>query len=155
MLTAFVASFRPHILPVTQSALLKLVFDVYLLTSDRLNRYSMPVQSFVSLFRNKYPGFGPTNAFRHINTTGFLFGDEKENHSTSADHSGLVLPDIKSYLQLTDDKFPTLIRRDDNFSLVSTCLLESATTLTSAALRQLGCVGPRKLPITGTRGKGR
>lgn len=154
-LTAFVASFRPHILPVTQSVLSKLAFDVHLLTFDRLNRYSMPVQGFASQLRNKYPGFGPTNAFGHINTTGFLFGDEEENHSASADHSGLASPDIKSYLQLTDDKFPTLIRRDDNSGLVSTCLLESATTLTSAALCQLGCVGPRKLPITGTRGEGR
>jgi hypothetical protein len=78
----------------------------------------MPVQGFGSQLRNKYPSFGPTGPFGHINTTGFLFGDDEENHAASADQSGLTSPDVKSYLQLTDDKFPTLIRRDDHSGLV-------------------------------------
>src|SRR6266498_3528260 len=85
----------------------------------RLNRYSMPVQGFASQLRTRYPGFGSSTSFGHINTTSFLFGDE-EHTIASADQSGLTSPDIKTYLQMTDDKFPTLIRRDDNSGLVST-----------------------------------
>jgi hypothetical protein len=86
----------------------------------------MPVPGFSSQLRSKYPGFGSANPMGYINTTGFLFGDEEESHTTSADHSGLASPDIKSYLQLTDDKFPTLVRRDDNSGLVSSLPLKSS-----------------------------
>ena len=47
----------------------------------------------------------------HINTTGFLFGDDDEGSKKESTTS----PDVKSYLQMnaTDDKFPILVRHDD------------------------------------------
>lgn len=46
----------------------------------------------------------------HINTTGYLFGDEDTPQNSAAS------PDVKTYLQMntTDDKFPILVRRDGN-----------------------------------------
>jgi hypothetical protein len=46
-----------------------------------------------------------TEVLGAINTTAYLFGDE-EGQQTS--------PDVKSYLQMTDDKFPILVRRSAN-----------------------------------------
>lgn len=49
----------------------------------------------------------------HINTTGYLFGDD-EDKPAKKNHNNTASPNIKSYLQMntTDDKFPILVRRD-------------------------------------------
>lgn len=52
----------------------------------------------------------------------FAFGDDDdEDRRGLKDQDRIPTPDVKSYLKLTDpdDKFPTLIRRDDNSGLVS------------------------------------
>lgn len=55
----------------------------------------------------------------HINTTGFLFGDDDEK--AAAKKESATSPDVKSYLQMnaTDDKFPILVRREEFPGLVS------------------------------------
>lgn len=55
----------------------------------------------------------------HINTTGFLFGDDDEK--AAAKKESATSPDVKSYLQMnaTDDKFPILVRREEYPGLVS------------------------------------
>ncbi|EEH02919.1 pumilio RNA binding protein [Histoplasma capsulatum G186AR] len=52
----------------------------------------------------------------------FAFGDDDdEDRRGLKDQDRIPTPDVKSYLKLTDpdDKFPTLIRRDDNSGLLS------------------------------------
>lgn len=58
-------------------------------------------------------------ALGHINTTGFLFGDDDEK--SAAKKEPATSPDVKSYLQMnaTDDKFPILVRREEYPGLVS------------------------------------
>jgi hypothetical protein len=111
----------------------------------------MPVQGFASQLRQKYPGFATGGTLGHINTTSFLFGDDEENPTGSAEQSGLASSDIKSYLQptATDDKFPTLVRRDDNSGLVSVSPGARSLANPAAAFRQLGCTRPGKLSIAG------
>lgn len=91
------------------------------LTNTRIssNRYSMPVTGLAAQFRSKYPSIGTTAALGHANKS-FYIGDEDETNVNSADQTDLT-PDVKSILQLTaiDDKFPTLVRRDDNSGLAS------------------------------------
>lgn len=60
----------------------------------------------------------------HINTTGFLFGDDDEKSSGKKESA--TSPDVKSYLQMnaTDDKFPILVRREDYPGLVSNSWLQ-------------------------------
>lgn len=55
----------------------------------------------------------------HINTTGFLFGDDDEK--STAKKESTTSPDVKSYLQMnaTDDKFPILVRREEYPGLVN------------------------------------
>ena len=55
----------------------------------------------------------------HINTTGFLFGDDDEKAAGKKDAA--TSPDVKTYLQMSDtnDKFPILVRRDGYPGLVS------------------------------------
>ena len=57
--------------------------------------------------------FSSVMALGHINTTGFLFGDDDEK--STAKKESTTSPDVKSYLQMnaTDDKFPILVRRED------------------------------------------
>ncbi|EON61784.1 hypothetical protein W97_01001 [Coniosporium apollinis CBS 100218] len=74
-----------------------------------LNRNSMPVTGYdlQNRFTNEMPDL--SSVLGHINTAGFLFGDE--DHSVKRNQPS---PNIKSYLQMntTDDKFPILVRRD-------------------------------------------
>lgn len=58
----------------------------------------------------------------HINTTGFLFGDDDEK--AAAKKEAATSPDVKTYLQMNDtnDKFPILVRRDGYPGLVSSSL---------------------------------
>ena len=74
------------------------------LTSLRNNRYSMPVTSYKRESTPDLMGLG------HINTTGFLFGDDDDKFASQKET--VTSPDVKSHLQVTsdDDKFPILIR---------------------------------------------
>jgi len=69
----------------------------------------MPVTGYdlQNRFTNEMPDL--SSVLGHINTAGFLFGDE--DHSVKKNQPS---PNIKSYLQMntTDDKFPILVRRD-------------------------------------------
>ena len=83
------------------------------------NRYSMPVTSSMNRKRESVPDYSSIMGVGHINTTGFLFGDDDEKVKESA-----TSPDVKTYLQMntTDDKFPILIRNNHHPGLVSPSL---------------------------------
>lgn len=68
------------------------------------------------------PEFSSALGLGHINTTGFLFGDDDEKAAGKKESA--TSPDVKSYLQMnaTDDKFPILVRREDFPGLVSQLL---------------------------------
>ncbi|KAL5118811.1 hypothetical protein ACEQ8H_003314 [Pleosporales sp. CAS-2024a] len=70
------------------------------------NRMSMPVTSLDLRGRDNLPDLA--SVLGHIDTTGYLFGEEDKEHNPAAS------PDHKAYLQMsnTDDKFPILVRRD-------------------------------------------
>jgi hypothetical protein len=72
----------------------------------RNNRMSMPVTSLDLRGRDNLPDLA--SVLGHIDTTGYLFGEEDKEHNPTAS------PDHKAYLQMsnTDDKFPILVRRD-------------------------------------------
>ena len=84
-----------------------------MLTQDRPNRYSMPTTGFRSRNHETVPEHSPSMTIGQLNTTSFLF-DEEENTKESA-----TSPDVKSYLQMTDDSFPILVRRDEQSGPVS------------------------------------
>jgi hypothetical protein len=67
---------------------------------------SMPVTSLDLRGRDNLPDLA--SVLGHIDTTGYLFGEEDKEHNPAAS------PDHKAYLQMsnTDDKFPILVRRD-------------------------------------------
>jgi len=71
------------------------------------NRMSMPVTNLDLRGRDDLPDLA--SVLGHINTTSFLFDDEKQQNPAASS-------DVKSYLQMntTDDKFPILVRRDGN-----------------------------------------
>jgi hypothetical protein len=66
----------------------------------------MPVTSLDMRGRDNLPDLA--SVLGHIDTTGYLFGEEDKEHNPVAS------PDHKAYLQMsnTDDKFPILVRRD-------------------------------------------
>jgi hypothetical protein len=72
----------------------------------RNNRMSMPVTGLDLRGRDNLPDLA--SVLGHIDTTGYLFGEEDKQHNPGAS------PDHKAYLQMsnTDDKFPILVRRD-------------------------------------------
>jgi hypothetical protein len=67
---------------------------------------SMPVTGLDLRGRDNLPDLA--SVLGHIDTTGYLFGEEDKEHNPAAS------PDHKAYLQMsnTDDKFPILVRRD-------------------------------------------
>ncbi|KAL8838035.1 MAG: hypothetical protein Q9170_002316 [Blastenia crenularia] len=81
------------------------------------NRYSMPVAGSKGRIYGNYGDYAAAMGIGHINTTGFLFGDEDE----AAKKESATSPDVKNYLQMnaTDDKFPILVRRDEYPGLLS------------------------------------
>ncbi|KAH7089767.1 armadillo-type protein [Paraphoma chrysanthemicola] len=70
------------------------------------NRMSMPVTGLDLRGRDNLPDLA--SVLGHIDTTGYLFGEEDKEHNPAAS------PDHKAYLQMsnTNDKFPILVRRD-------------------------------------------
>lgn len=67
-------------------------------------------------FSSVVGGLNPLNPARY-----FLNGhDEEDKFGDIKDEDRIPTPDVKSYLRLTDpdDKFPTLIRQDNNSGLV-------------------------------------
>ena len=69
--------------------------------------------------RESVPEYSAVMGVGHINTTGFLFGDDDEKPSSRRE--SVTSPDVNSYLQMntTDDKFPILIRNNHHPGLVS------------------------------------
>lgn len=68
---------------------------------------SMPVTGLDLRGRDNLPDLA--SVLGHIDTTGYLFGEEDKAHNPAAS------PDHKAYLQMsnTNDKFPILVRRGD------------------------------------------
>ena len=79
----------------------------------------MPVTSSLNRKRESVPEYSAVMGVGHINTTGFLFGDDDEKPAGQKESA--TSPDVKSYLQMntTDDKFPILIRNNHHPGLVS------------------------------------
>ncbi|KAF9701988.1 hypothetical protein EKO04_000277 [Ascochyta lentis] len=75
--------------------------------SRKNNRMSMPVTNLDLRGRDNLPDLA--SVLGHIDTTGYLFGEEDKEHNPAAS------PDHKAYLQMsnTNDKFPILVRRGD------------------------------------------
>ncbi|OCK77345.1 ARM repeat-containing protein [Lepidopterella palustris CBS 459.81] len=95
------------------------------------NRLSMPVTSLDLRGRNDLPDLA--SVLGHINTTGFLFGDDDER-PMNKNQNPAASPDVKSYLQMntTDDKFPILVRRDGD----GTMQLSASSAALDLALSQ-------------------
>src|SRR5690242_8494100 len=68
---------------------------------------SMPVTGLDLRGRDNLPDLA--SVLGHIDTTGYLFGEDDKEHNLAAS------PDHKAYLQMsnTNDKFPILVRRGD------------------------------------------
>ncbi|KAL4872731.1 hypothetical protein BDV12DRAFT_182759 [Aspergillus spectabilis] len=83
-----------------------------------IHRYSMPSTGMNSQLRSN-SGFNTSSALENFNTAKYLLHND-DDRSTLKDEDRIPTPDIKSYLKLTetDDKFPTLSRRDGS-SLLS------------------------------------
>ena len=77
-----------------------------------MNRYSMPATGR----RNNLSDL----ALGHVNTASFLFGgEESKSAKTSRYRNSISSPQVKALFSARDDKFPTLIRRDDHTNFVS------------------------------------
>ena len=74
-------------------------------SARRNARYSMPVTGLRSRTHESVPEHSATMGLGSLNTTSFLFDDEENSAKDST-----TSPDAKSYLQMTDDKFPILVR---------------------------------------------
>lgn len=79
----------------------------------------MPVTGTRKRYSETHQDYSSVLGLGHINTTGFLFGDDDEK--AVAKKEPATSPDVKSYLQMnaTDDKFPILVRREEYPGLVS------------------------------------
>ena len=79
----------------------------------------MPVTGTRKRYSENRQDYSSVLGLGHINTTGFLFGDDDEK--AAAKKESATSPDVKSYLQMnaTDDKFPILVRREEYPGLVS------------------------------------
>ena len=97
----------------------------------------MPVTGLRSLNHETVPEHSATGGLGQINTTSFLFDDEDAKEATTS-------PDVKNYLQMnaTDDKFPILVRRNDNSGVVSET---SVSSLDSTADCSCSFLHPREL----------
>ncbi|KAL2821745.1 hypothetical protein BDW59DRAFT_174097 [Aspergillus cavernicola] len=84
-----------------------------------IHRYSMPTTGLGSQIRPNLSSFNNPSSLESFNTAKYLLHDD-DDRSTLKDEDRIPTPDIKRYLQLTetDDKFPTLSRRDGS-SLLS------------------------------------
>ncbi|KAL4915774.1 hypothetical protein BDW62DRAFT_212470 [Aspergillus aurantiobrunneus] len=84
-----------------------------------IHRYSMPSTGLSSQIRPNTSGFNSSSALETFNTAKYLLHND-DDRSLLKDEDRIPTPDIKSYLKLTetDDKFPTLSRRDGS-SLLS------------------------------------
>ena len=91
----------------------------------------MPVTGLKARDRDNGAEYSSALGLGHINTTGFLFGDDDE----TAKKESATSPDVSSYLQMnaTDDKFPILVRRDDYPGLVSFLLVRRTRVITDCS----------------------
>ena len=105
-----------------------------MLISRSTNRYSMPATSSFARKRESVPEYSAVMGLGHINTTGFLFGDDDDK--AASQHESATSPDVSSYLQMntTDDKFPILIRNNHHPGLVGV-LISTRMSSTNAFLQ--------------------
>jgi hypothetical protein len=75
----------------------------------------MPVTGLAGRTHNDMSDLTSVLGLGHINTTGFLFGDDDEKTQVRKEQNSTTSPDVKTYLQMnaTDDKFPILVRHND------------------------------------------
>ena len=75
----------------------------------------MPVTGLAGRSHNDMSDLTAVLGLGHINTTGFLFGDDDEKSQVRKEQNSTTSPDVKTYLQMnaTDDKFPILVRHND------------------------------------------
>lgn len=78
----------------------------------------MPTTSLASQMRSNPSAFSNSVGMNPLNASKYIFGEHDDDDNKE---DRFPTPDIKTYLQLTDpdDKFPTLIRQDDQSGLVS------------------------------------
>ena len=88
---------------------------------------SMPVTNLDRRGRENLPDLA--SVLGHIDTTGYLFGEDDKEHNAAAS------PDHKAYLQMsnTNDKFPILVRRGD----AGTCWVLSRLVLGRSWVRMI------------------
>ncbi|GKZ35980.1 hypothetical protein AbraIFM66950_006853 [Aspergillus brasiliensis] len=88
-----------------------------------IHRYSMPSSGLGSQIRPTLSGFNSSTGLESFNASKYLFHNE-DDRATLKDEDRIPTPDFKSILKLTDtdDKFPTLSRRDDS-GLVSSSIM--------------------------------
>lgn len=75
----------------------------------------MPSTGLGSQVRPTLSGFNSSSGLESFNASKYLFHNE-DDRATLKDEDRIPTPDFKSILKLTDtdDKFPTLSRRDDS-----------------------------------------
>lgn len=73
----------------------------------------MPVTGLRGRAHESVPEHSASVGLGHLNTTSFLFDDEEKSKESATS------PEVKSYVQMTDDKFPILVRRDEYPGVVS------------------------------------
>ena len=96
-----------------------------LLTQPSSNRYSMPVTSSRTRNNQAKNDYASTMGLGHINTTGFLFGDDDDK--SNGNKESATSPDVKNYLHMnaTDDRFPILVRRNEQPGVVRILIRKS------------------------------
>ena len=80
----------------------------------------MPVTGLNGHTHESVPEHSASMGLGHLITTSFLFDDDEKSKES------VISPDVKSYVQMTDDKFPILVRRDEYPGVMS---LSSAQVL--------------------------
>lgn len=75
----------------------------------------MPVTGLAGRTHNDMSDLTSVLGLGHINTTGFLFGDDDDKSHVRKEQNSTTSPNVKTYLQMnaTDDKFPILVRHND------------------------------------------
>ncbi|KAG8526279.1 uncharacterized protein KY384_000272 [Bacidia gigantensis] len=71
------------------------------------NRYSMPATGLRGRTHESVPEHSPCMDMEHLNTTSFLFDDDEKSKEP------LTSPDVSKYLQMSQDKFPVLLRNNE------------------------------------------
>ncbi|KAK2751378.1 hypothetical protein FQN55_001115 [Onygenales sp. PD_40] len=103
-----------------------------------MNRFSMPTSTFASQAHSTTAtatnGFPRSLGLNPFQSAKFAFGEDEEKREPK-DEDRMPTPDVSTYLKMTDpddNKFPTLIRRDDNTGLLSLSANSAALDLANS-----------------------